>query len=149
MAENTQSQAPAGTTIVHGKYYKPGIMADPNRTVLVCDNDEKVLSSIQSGLTEHDFEVQVLNSPNELVEKAEQHHVGVVIVNPELPGFNAYDTCKYLKKSIGIPVLLLVSHTSNARAVLDGCSADDVLTKPVKIEDLANLVSKHVALSQT
>jgi DNA-binding response OmpR family regulator len=124
-------------------------MTDHKRTVLVCDNDEKVLASIQSGLSEHDFTVQVMTNPDELVENAEQHHVGVVIVNPELPGFNAYDTCKYLKKSIGIPILLLVNPHSNARAVLDGCRADDVLTKPVKIEDLANLVSKHIALSRS
>lgn len=124
-------------------------MADHKMTVLVCDNDEKVLASIQSGLSEHNFNVQVMTSPNELVENAEQHHVDVVIVNPDLQGFNAYDTCKYLKKSIGIPILLIVNPHSNARAVLDGCSADDMLTKPVKIEDLANLVSKHVALSRS
>ena len=80
------------------KYNKTGIMTDHKRTVLVCDNDEKVLASIQSGLSEHNFNVQVMTSPNELVENAEQHHVDVVIVNPDLQGFNAYDTCKYLKK---------------------------------------------------
>lgn len=124
-------------------------MADRNSTVLVCDDDEKVLASIQSGLIEHDFNVQVMTSPDELVENAEQHHADVVIVNPDLPGFNAYDTCKYLKKSIGIPVLLLVNSNSNARAVLDGCSADDVLTKPLEMEDLAYIVSKHVGLSRS
>ena len=62
-------------------------MTDHKRTVLVCDNDEKVLSSIRTGLAEHNFDVQVMTSPDELVENAEQHHVDAVIVNPDLPGF--------------------------------------------------------------
>jgi DNA-binding response OmpR family regulator len=143
-------KTPNGITIVQGiMYYKPEIMTDHKRTVLVCDNDEKVLSSIRTGLAEHNFDVQVMTSPDELVENAEQHHVDAVIVNPDLPGFNPYDTCKYLKKTFGIPVLLLVDPHSTARAVLDGCSADDVLTKPVKIEDLATLMSKHMTLSRS
>ena len=124
-------------------------MADHKRTVLVCDNDEKVLASIKSGLAEHNFDVQVSTRPEELVENAESLHVGAVVVNPDLPGFNAYDTCKYLKKTNGIPVLLLVDPQSTTRVALDGCEADEILTKPVKINDLAFLLDKHVVLSRS
>src|SRR5688572_15046120 len=98
-------------------------MADHKRTVLVCDNDEKVLASIKTGLAEHNFDVHTLTSPVELVENAERNHVGVVIVNPELPGFNAPDTCKYLKNQQGIPVLLMVERDATTRISLDGCMA--------------------------
>lgn len=124
-------------------------MSDHKRTILVCDNDEKLLASIKSGLAEHNFNVQIATRPDELVETAETHHVGAVLVNPDLPGFNANDTCKYLKKTNGIPVLLLVDPHSTTRIALDGCSADEILTKPVKIDDLAVLLDKHVALSHS
>lgn len=124
-------------------------MTDHKRTVLVCDNDEKMLASIKSGLAEHNFDVQVLTRPDELVEKAEIHHVGAVLVNPDLPGFNAYDTCKHLKKTTGIPVLFLLDPHSTARVSMDGCNADEIITKPVKIDDLAFLLSKHVVLSRS
>jgi DNA-binding response OmpR family regulator len=124
-------------------------MADHKRTVLVCDNDEKLLASIQSGLAEHNFDVHVMTSPDELVEHAERNHAALVIVNPELPGFNAPDTCKYLKNQQGIPVLLMVDRQATTRITLDGCNADGIFTKPPKISDLANMVERQLVLSQS
>jgi DNA-binding response OmpR family regulator len=124
-------------------------MADHKRTVLVCDNDEKVLASIQSGLAEHNFDVHVMTRPDELVEDAQRHHVGLVIVNPELPGFNAPDTCKYLKSQQGIPVLLMVDRHATTRITLDNCMADGIFTKPPKIGDLANMIERQIVLSNS
>jgi len=124
-------------------------MADHKRTVLVCDSDEKVLASIKSGLAEHGFDVQVLTRPDELVESAERNRVGAVIVNPELPGFNAQDTCKYLKTQQGIPVLLMVDRNATTRISLDSCTADGIFTKPPKIGDLANMVERQIVLSNS
>ena len=124
-------------------------MADHKRTVLVCDNDEKVLASIKTGLAEHGFDVQTMTRADELVEDAERNHVGVVIVNPELPGFNAQDACKYLKNQQGIPVLLMIERDATTRIALDGCNADGIFTKPPKIGDLANMVERQIVLSRS
>ena len=124
-------------------------MADHKRTVLVCDSDEKVLASIKSGLAEHNFNVHVLTSPDELIENAERNHAGLVIVNPELPGFNAPDTCKYLKSQKGIPVLLMVDGNATTRISLDGCNADGIFTKPPKIGDLANMIERQIVLTNS
>ena len=118
-----------------------------HKTVLVCDNDEKVLASIKTALEEQDFNVRTSTHPEELIEDAESHRAAVVIVNPDLPDFNAGDACKYLKNEKGIPVLFLMDYDSATRARMDGCAADDIVTKPVAFDDLTFLVSKHYTLS--
>lgn len=124
-------------------------MVDHKRTILVCDDDEKLLASIKSGLAEYNFDVHVMTRPDELVEDAERNHVGLVIVNPELPGFNAPDTCKYIKSQQHIPVLLMIDENATTRIALDGCNADGIFTKPPKISDLANTIERQLVLSQS
>ena len=118
-----------------------------HKTVLVCDKDERALASIKSVLEEQDFDVWTTTHPEELIEDAESHQASVVIVNTDLPDFNAKDACKYLKNEKGVPVLFLMDEDSTTRTRLDGCSADEVLMKPLALDDMAFRVSKIYTLS--
>jgi DNA-binding response OmpR family regulator len=119
-----------------------------NKTVLVCDSDEKSLASIKSALSEQDFNVKVTTNPQELIEDAETHRAAIVIVNPDLPNFNASDACKYLQNERGVPVVFLMESNSTTRVRMDGCEADEVITKPLALEDMALRVAKLYALNE-
>jgi DNA-binding response OmpR family regulator len=64
-----------------------------------------------------------------------------------MKGFNAYDICKKVKREGNIPVVLLMDTNSTTRAQIDECIPDDVVTKPVKIDNLANLLRKHYTVT--
>jgi DNA-binding response OmpR family regulator len=118
-------------------------------TVIVCDHDMDELARIKEGLeNETEFELEIIYDAMELVGEAETRWPCVVIVNPEMKGFNEYDICKKLMRGQNIPVLLLLDRNSTHRVSIDECTADDVLTKPVQLNNLRNLIKKHMTVHQ-
>lgn len=119
-------------------------------TIIICDNDSTEVSRIQQGLSSHDeFNLIVLNDALQLESTAIERQPSVVIVNPEVHAFNEYDVCKQLMKDRDIPVLLLLAPDSTHRAQIDECRTNDVLTKPVELNNLINLLHKHMSVHQT
>lgn len=118
------------------------------RTILVCDNDEAVLAQLQSYFQEEGFGVDIISDATELVPRAIRHQPVVVIANPDMPGFNEKDVCKDVMKEMQAPVILLLDRHSTHRTQIDDCEASDVVTKPVDLDILANLVAKHVTVNQ-
>ncbi len=118
------------------------------RTVLVCDHEEGVLSQLQSELQKEGFEVSVLKDAGALVATAQKMHPTVVVANPDMTAFNDYDVCKKIKQDLNIRVILLLEPNSTRRAKIGECDADDVVTKPVATDLLANLLNKHISLHQ-
>lgn len=118
------------------------------RSVLVCDSDEAILQQIETALGNEGYDVDILNDAAELIPRVIRFHPSVVIVNPDMNGFNAYDVCKNIMKDSNIPLILLLDAHSTTRAQVDECPADDVVTKPLKAELLVNLVAKHVSVNQ-
>jgi DNA-binding response OmpR family regulator len=118
-------------------------------TVIICDKDRDVLDKLQKGLVSDEFDVETITDATNLETLAIQRQPSIVIVSPEVHAFNEYDVCKKLMKDRNIPVLLLVNDNSTHRANIDECRADDVLIKPVKLDNLLNLIHKHMSVHQS
>jgi DNA-binding response OmpR family regulator len=116
------------------------------KTILVCDNDETTVQQIVSKLKDDDYDVESINDASELIPRALRLKPGVIIVNPDMKAFNAYDVCKQIMKGMNIPIMLLLDPHSTTRAQIDECLAEDVLTKPVKMDMLENLIEKHITV---
>lgn len=119
------------------------------KLVLICDNDKDHSFTLEGELRNRDYEVVIASNANELVESARSLRPVTVLVNPDLQGFNEYDVCKHLMNEMNIPVVLLLDRNSTHRATIGDCQADDVVTKPVEADNLANLVAKHMAWHQS
>jgi DNA-binding response OmpR family regulator len=115
--------------------------------ILICDFEDDHLKQISTGLDNEGLSLEVINDASELIPRALRAHPGLLIVNPDMPGFNDYDICKNLMKALNIPVILMVDKNSTARNNVDECVADEVITKPIKLENLINLVSTHLEVS--
>ncbi|MGZ3838284.1 MAG: response regulator [Flavisolibacter sp.] len=120
----------------------------PNRSVLICDNDYSFLNEMEKGLAGGNFDVDTLDNAIDLIPSALRLRPQVVIVNPDLQGFNEFDVCKQLIEGQHIEVILLLDKHSAARARIGDCEAEDILTKPVKIKDLIHLLEKLMAVDQ-
>ncbi|MBD0375567.1 MAG: response regulator [Flavisolibacter sp.] len=117
------------------------------RKILMCDNDEATLQQLSTALQKEGFEITAFSDAAELISTTERFRPSVVIVNPDMPRFNAYDVCKRLQKELKVPRVLLVDPHSTTRAQVDECNPDDVVTKPVEINNLVNLLDKHITVT--
>lgn len=118
------------------------------QTVVICDSDLDHSFTLEGQLRNHNFDVVNITDATELVSSAESLMPSVVLVNPDMTGFNDYDVCKKIKKSLGIPVIFLLDSNSTRRAAMDECEPDDIITKPDNSGNLIMLIKKHIALHQ-
>lgn len=114
--------------------------------VLICDNDEQVLQELREELERNEYRVQTATEATGLVQQASGQST-IVLVNPEIKGFNEYDVCKKLKQEKGTPVIFLMEKNSTRRVGYSDCEADDVVTKPVEKDLLLNLLEKHYTVT--
>ncbi len=115
------------------------------KKILVVDETSS-LSKVYFDLLSQDYEVEASNDPNEIIPRTRRFHPNLIIVNADLPHFDAHEFCATVKKELNIPVLLLLDAHSATTIKLDSCSADDIITKPFKKEYLIQVVENLVML---
>jgi DNA-binding response OmpR family regulator len=121
---------------------------DNRRTILICDNDYAFLNEMEKGLSQEGFDVDTIDNASDLIPSAIRLQPHVILVNPDMKGFNGYDVCKNIIQEQRAQVILLVDPHSTTRAMVGDCLIEDVLTKPVKLADLVFLVVKHLSVDQ-
>lgn len=119
-----------------------------HKTVLLCDHDVAELNQIAEALQQQGFEVATIQDAALLVSRVQQRKYAVVVVNPDMQGFDAAAVCKTIKQEAGIPVVLILERNSTFRNTIDACTADDVMTKPIDTSILANLLNKNFTWSR-
>jgi DNA-binding response OmpR family regulator len=121
---------------------------DNRRTILICDNDYAFLNEMEKGLSQEGFDVDTIDNASDLIPSAIRLQPHVILVNPDMKGFNGYDVCKNIIQEQRAQVILLVDPHSTTRAMVGDCLIEDVLTKPVKLADLVFLLVKHLSVDQ-
>jgi DNA-binding NtrC family response regulator len=121
---------------------------DNKRTVLICDNDYAFLNEMEKKLAAEDYDVDTIDNAADLIPSSIRLRPNVIIVNPDMQAFNDHDVCKHIIKEQRIQVILLLDKNSTNRALIDECEVEDVITKPVQIKNLANLLAKHISVDQ-
>jgi DNA-binding response OmpR family regulator len=110
---------------------------DPMRVLIIEDNP-KMATAIQRGLTEHGYAADACHTGYEGEELAAIEPYDLVILDVMLPDRDGVDVCRNLRRrDIKKPVLMLtaLSGTHDKVAGLDA-GADDYLTKPFEFEEL-------------
>jgi putative nucleotidyltransferase with HDIG domain len=112
----------------------------PRRSILVVDDDRRVLDLLQISLTQNGYRVAVAQTGEEALESVRRSAPDLIILDLRLPKKNGYEVCAALKSSketAHIPVVM-VSATAEVDARLQGLmhGADDYLTKPFSPKEL-------------
>jgi two-component system, OmpR family, response regulator len=105
---------------------------------LVVEDQPKLASLIQRGLTEEGYAVDVApDGPHALV-RATATEYDVIVLDVMLPGLDGFEVCRRLRaQTIQAPVLMLTARdgVEDRIAGLD-LGADDYLTKPFAFDEL-------------
>ena len=116
------------------------------KKILVLD-ELSSLNNIYFDLLHKNYEVEVSIDAKEIVPRVHRFRPDLLIVNADLPHFDAEEVCRVVKDSFQIPILLLADKESPTTIHIDGCSADEVLTKPFQKEILLNIVRQLISFT--
>jgi len=110
------------------------------RTILVVDDDRRVVDLLQISLSQNGYHVNAASTGEEGLEAVRRETPDLIILDLRLPKKNGFEVCAALKSSKDtamIPVIM-VSATAEVDARLQGLmhGADDYLTKPFSPKEL-------------
>jgi len=106
--------------------------------ILVVEDEHRIAHSLQKGLEQERFAVDVAYTGGEGYDLASSEDYDMIILDIMLPGMDGLAICKELRKNkIHIPILLLTAKGQTVEKVIGlNSGADDYLTKPFSFDEL-------------
>lgn len=113
-------------------------------TLLVIEDELVLAKNIARFFSAAGHTVEVANDGNEGVEMAKNGLPDVVIVDFQLPGLNGLEIIRTLRLSADPPYIVMMTGHASVSLAVDAMKAGsmDVLTKPVALSDLKNIVAR-------
>ena len=111
--------------------------APEQTTVLVVDDDHKIISLVRMYLEREGFRVIAAYDGAQALELFERHQPGFVVLDLMLPRVDGVTVCRRLREGSSVPILMLTARVEEADT-LAGLSvgADDYVTKPFSPREL-------------
>lgn len=116
-----------------------------NEKILVADDDSSILELVTDVLTESGLSVTALSSGEEALDVLSKEHFDLVILDIMMGGVSGLEVCQQVRSSVSCPILFL-SAKSDIKDIVTGLGlgADDYITKPFALEELAARVQAHL-----
>jgi DNA-binding response OmpR family regulator len=105
--------------------------------VLIIEDDEKLARMIELELVHEEYEVEKAADGVTGLKTAEEGEHDLILLDIMLPGMSGIEVLRRLRKTKGVPVILLTARDETVDKVLGlDSGADDYITKPFAIEEL-------------
>jgi len=121
-----------------------------DRTVLVVDDNPTVTKFVVSVLRPLGYKVDTASDGLEALKRVASAPVDLILLDLVMPRMNGMHFCKAMEQkglAAGVPVILLTSARERvAQGVLETTTAADVLPKPVKAQQLREMVERYLPL---
>jgi CheY-like chemotaxis protein len=122
----------------------------PGRILVVDDNRDNV-EIVRQWLEARGYTVLVAYDGDEALERFEVGRPAVVLLDVMMPGRSGWDVCRVMKqhpehgRNVRIIMLTALSAWHDKQQALQ-TGADDYITKPLDLQDLAARVQRNLAL---
>ena len=119
-------------------------MKDPNKKIIIFDDDEDILSICSYILEEQGWEVFTFTDCNNITEKVSRVLPDVILMDnwiPDAGGIIATQTLKKSEELKNIPVIYF-SANSDIQILASSAGAQTYLAKPFDLEELERVISK-------
>lgn len=102
------------------------------KRILIVDDEPSIVTLLSYNINQAGFETDAAYDGEEAIQKAEDNHYDLIILDVMLPKKNGMDVCKYLRvQKIDTPILMLTAKNEEIDTILGlELGADDYLTKP-------------------
>ncbi len=105
--------------------------------ILVVDDEPQIRRVMKMTLSAHGYEVVDARSSEEGLERMRKELPNLVLLDMNLPNMGGLDTCRAIRTSSDIPIVILsVRNTERDKVQALDAGADDYVTKPFSMEEL-------------
>jgi DNA-binding NtrC family response regulator len=119
-------------------------VTEHKKTILVVDDDKSILRTFTRILQKSGYEIETAETGKEAMEKTENRHYDLALVDIRLPDMDGTDLLAKLKKPLQHTVKIVItgfpSLETGVKALDEG--ADAYLVKPVKPQELLVLLEE-------
>ena len=121
-------------------------VANYKKTILVVDDDKSILRTFTLILEKSGYEIDTAETGKEAMEKTENRHYDLALVDIRLPDMDGTELLAKLKKPLQSTVKIMItgfpSLETGVKALDEG--ADAYLVKPVKPQELLVLLEEKL-----
>lgn len=105
--------------------------------ILVVDDEPQIRRVLRAALTAQGYEVSDARTGEDALESIRDHRIDLVLLDMNMPGMGGLETCRIIRASSEIAIIMLTVHDSEQDkvAALDA-GADDFVTKPFSMPEL-------------
>ncbi|MER3433822.1 MAG: response regulator [Leptolyngbya sp. ERB_1_1] len=121
-------------------------MLSNNRRVLVVDDIADNLILLQTVLESEGYIVETALSGKVALDKIEQSHPDLVLLDIMMPGLNGYEVTRRVRQSerfASLPIVLLTAHDEYFQKPYREVGANDLIRKPIDFDELLDKVANY------
>jgi len=109
-----------------------------SKTILVIDDEERLVSLVKAYLTQEDFRVITALNGRKALRMARQEKPDLIILDLMMPEMDGYEFLRLHRKECETPIIMLTAKVEETDKVLGlELGADDYVTKPFSLRELA------------
>jgi two-component system KDP operon response regulator KdpE len=105
--------------------------------VLIVDDNPQIRRALRAILISQGFVVTDARSGEEALDLIRRERVELVLLDVNLPGMSGFETCSEIRRTSGVPVIMLtVRNSERDKVQAFDAGADDYIVKPFGAEEL-------------
>lgn len=109
----------------------------PANSILIADDDEKLLSVLLSYFKDEQFTVYLARDGGEALKRLKEDHPDIMVLDIMMPGIDGFEVCRRARQFTDIPIIFLSAKDDEAdRLVGLHLGADDYVVKPFHVREL-------------
>lgn len=119
------------------------------KKILVVDDEKPIADILQFNFEKEGFEVYCAYDGVEALEKVEEIHPDIILLDIMLPEKDGMEVCREIRKKYEMPIIMLTAKDSEIDKVLGlELGADDYVTKPFSTRELLARVKANLRRHQ-
>jgi DNA-binding response OmpR family regulator len=117
--------------------------------ILIIEDDSDIADLEKDFLETSGFDIVIENDGLSGMQRALEDKFSLILLDLMLPGKDGMSLCREVRAKIDIPILMVTARTDDIAKVRGfGLGADDYITKPFSLAELAARIKSHIARYQ-
>jgi DNA-binding response OmpR family regulator len=118
---------------------------EPVNKILIIDDDARLVKNVQTYLKDFDYRIEGALNGMEGLEKVKTFQPDLIILDLMMPELDGLEVCREIRKDNPVPIVMLTARGEESDIVAGlEVGADDYLTKPFSLRELAARVKAHL-----